>query len=551
MNLVRGIALAALSATTQATDDGLRGAVNTAALPNTSNVVAVSDAYIEVDEQLKQGLNSAGLEDPTDRCSIGHVFSNGSVRSEAPADCSCFYDKLFMESELQYEWHVDYAPEFNRNSDPVSLPENGKLTMDIFKPPTIPSNLLGLRPAVVIVHGGNCRGGSKHDDPTPSLATDFARRGWIAAPIDYRLLSTADSCRTDGSIEAAGSDAKAAVRYLEANARRLMIDPDRIAIYGCSAGGRTSMYASFVDGNGVAERPGSKRRNAQDNSNFPAKISACVEMSADLWAPKEGTPVIKLDGRRPPLMILHGQKDGNKWTECSVAEKNYKEALDAGIHAEKYITPNGRHCDGLDVGKMMNFLYTALSLGSINCECNEDADVKFESHGPNKACRGDNSNDDLPSYYDEDNVGEENINGIDECKALCYGSNCHGIEYRYSTGRCELWKRPVRATKKVTGYDCFVKGVETCVDFVSRGKDKACRGSHSDDNSEDNYDAYHALGGFAECSAYCRNSNICYGIEYNEGTGYCEVWKRQPLATKDVGGYECFVCSGRVHETFT
>lgn len=289
-------------------------------------------------------------------CRIGHVFSDGSVRSEGPSGCSCFYNKVFMESDVEYEWDVDFAPSFNEDPDPKDVGK--KLLMDLWKPP----GSLGVRPGIIIVHGGNCRSGSRKEGREHAM--DLARRGWVAATIDYRLLSTERSCRTKGSIEAAGNDAKAAVRFLEANANKLLLDRNRIAIMGCSAGGRTSMYASYVRGNGIQ---GGTWRNSFDYSNYPANISACVEMSADLYAPQQHPPVITSHG--PPLMILHGADDPNNATPCSVAEDNYRQALAAGIYAEKYIIPGG-HCPNFPMHKIINFLYKALSLKSLHCHCN-------------------------------------------------------------------------------------------------------------------------------------------------------------------------------------
>ncbi len=476
--------------------------------------------------------NHAGIvlddEPPTDKCNVGHEFSDES-RMFVPNTgntCSCFYNILFKDSELQNEKNVDYAPTFNRNLE-------RKLLMDIWKPPKSKSTGQVLRPAIVLVHGGHCKGGDKSNEE--ARAKQFASRGWVAASINYRLLSKADSCRTEGSIEAAGSDAKAAIRYLEANSIRLGIDTNRIAIMGCSAGGRTSMYASFVKGNGVEKRPGATQKNSHDYANYPAKISACVEVSADYYAPHESFPP-QFPKDSPPLLIIHGKNDGNRMTKCSVAETNYRLALDAQIYVEKYILPNAGHCpfDRIDLQKVYSFLYKALSLDSIDCQCGG-----IVSLGKNKACRGDHSGDNTVSYYVEKYVPPNNI---EECTALCQSGTCHGVEYNQSSGYCEIWKRRPLATQNVSGYQCFVKTKYPSGKLISfQGENKACRGINSDDNSPSHY-SVHQVSPFSieECTALCQVSN-CKGVEYNQHTGRCEVWNRLPLTTKNVLGFECFV----------
>ncbi len=491
------------------------------------------------------------MKEITDLCDIGHVFSDGSLRSDAPTGCkklTYFYDKLLFEEDLEVKLNVDYAPAFNNDPDPKIPNENSKLFMDIWTPLTIFHSDLR-RPAIILVHGGHCRFGSKSEEIYQKYAKDFARRGWVAASIDYRLQSQdKKSCRTPGSIEAAGSDAKAAVRYFEANAERLMIDPDRIAIMGCSAGGRTSMYATFVEGSGVNRRPGSKWRNSQDNSNYPAKIAACVEMSADLYAPNEAYPVIKAKtDSGPKLMILHGAKDANEWTKCYVAENNYQQAVDAGIYAEKYITPEGGHCPGFNMDKIMNFLYEALSLEELDCGRSNSENITWKSvAGPNRACRLENS-DEVNPDGNPDVVEVVKAEDIEKCKALCYSPKCYGVEFGEKNERCELWKKEAKATKEVNGYHCFVKDKkDRCDSDITwksvAGPNRACRLENSDEiNPDGNPDVVEVVKAedIEKCKALCYSPK-CYGVEFGEKNKRCELWKKEAKATKEVNGYHCF-----------
>jgi acetyl esterase/lipase len=105
------------------------------------------------------------------------------------------------------------------------------------------------RPAVVWIHGGGFRAGSKANRNVVELATAFAQRGYVAASIDYRLLAQGVVCggtptpapQCAGAALAAKEDAQAAVDWLRAHARGLRLDPRRIAVGGTSAGAVTSL----------------------------------------------------------------------------------------------------------------------------------------------------------------------------------------------------------------------------------------------------------------------------------------------------------------------
>jgi acetyl esterase/lipase len=87
-------------------------------------------------------------------------------------------------------------------------------------------------PAVLVIHGGGWRGGSK--DQMRGALLDFARRGYVAVSPQYRF------CPKD-TFPAQVHDVKAAVRWVKAHAKDYKIDPDHLGAVGFSAGGHLSM----------------------------------------------------------------------------------------------------------------------------------------------------------------------------------------------------------------------------------------------------------------------------------------------------------------------
>ncbi|MEZ6060630.1 MAG: alpha/beta hydrolase [Planctomycetaceae bacterium] len=96
-----------------------------------------------------------------------------------------------------------------------------------------PKDGSGPYPAVVCIHGGGFRAGSR--EGFNGLCLELARRGYVAVTVSYRLAPKYQ-------FPAAVHDVKAAVRWMRANADRYHIDPDRIGTTGGSAGGHLAQF---------------------------------------------------------------------------------------------------------------------------------------------------------------------------------------------------------------------------------------------------------------------------------------------------------------------
>jgi acetyl esterase/lipase/sugar lactone lactonase YvrE len=94
-------------------------------------------------------------------------------------------------------------------------------------------------PAVLLVHGGGFRAGSK--EGYIPLAIKLAERGYVAATANYRLAPR-------NQFPAAVEDVKAAVRFLRANAAKYNIDSTHIGALGGSAGGHLVLMLGLTAG---------------------------------------------------------------------------------------------------------------------------------------------------------------------------------------------------------------------------------------------------------------------------------------------------------------
>ena len=84
-------------------------------------------------------------------------------------------------------------------------------------------------PLVVFVHGGGWKRGDKDMMRGSAKLTDWRRKGYAVAAVNYRLVPEA-------RVEDQAADVAAAVAMLKRNAASLGVDPRRIALVGHSAG---------------------------------------------------------------------------------------------------------------------------------------------------------------------------------------------------------------------------------------------------------------------------------------------------------------------------
>jgi acetyl esterase/lipase len=130
------------------------------------------------------------------------------------------------------------------------------------------SDLEQLRPAVILIHGGSMREGSRTD--LFAIHMPLARAGYASFNIDYRLFDLADGTN---SWPAQLDDVQRAARWVRANAATYGVDPDRIGALGHSSGGQLAAFLGT--------------RETRDNSDaalaaYSSRASCVVDLSGDM-----------------------------------------------------------------------------------------------------------------------------------------------------------------------------------------------------------------------------------------------------------------------------
>jgi acetyl esterase len=170
-------------------------------------------------------------------------------------------------------------------------------------------------PAIVFFFGGGWSSGSPTQFEPQSR--HLAARGMIALVADYRVKTRQNAKPVD-----CVADAKACVRWVRANAGRLGIDPDRIAVGGGSAGGH--LAASVATLPGLDPAPDDKAISCLPNAlvlfnpgtvmaPFPGLdlkgFGAGLDKERFGCEPNEISPLHHVKKGMPPTIIFHGKAD--------------------------------------------------------------------------------------------------------------------------------------------------------------------------------------------------------------------------------------------------
>ncbi|MDE2403231.1 MAG: alpha/beta hydrolase [Sphingomonadales bacterium] len=205
------------------------------------------------------------------------------------------------------------------------LPGYRPQVVDIYMPPSGK----GPRPLVLYVHGGGwVAGHTRHSGAMadfPAALAELASEGFVVASLEYRL---ADEARFPAQVQ----DARAALRFLRANAARYGIDASRAAIWGGSAGGHLSALTALscgeasLEAKGVSAPAGSECVQAAaiwygvfdfaalaasrpgGSDAAAARLLGCNgPCTAADYAP--ASPVTYIDAKDPPFLLIHGEED--------------------------------------------------------------------------------------------------------------------------------------------------------------------------------------------------------------------------------------------------
>jgi len=239
------------------------------------------------------------------------------TEQQQPPSKSAPGNRGIIPKGVRTEWDIQYVPGGDESQ-----------RLDLYLPERASDKPL---PIIVWIHGGGWNSGGKAGCPPVRMVTN----GYAAASVEYRFSQKA-------IFPAQIQDCQAAIRWLRANSKKYNIDPDRIGVWGGSAGGHLAALLGTSGGkkafapvggnedqsdrvNAVCEFFGPTDFNsvmhqaANDkttknifNFNTPSDPYSCL-IGAHLGEDKQKgdavSPVHYVSSDNPPILILHGTRD--------------------------------------------------------------------------------------------------------------------------------------------------------------------------------------------------------------------------------------------------
>ncbi|MEO8711199.1 MAG: alpha/beta hydrolase [Parafilimonas sp.] len=218
-------------------------------------------------------------------------------------------------------------------------------------------------PFILFVHGGGFTAGDKSSAAT--AMQQFTSEGYVAASIDYRLDSSIDAATDPCSIDTgitqravymSVQDARAAMRFMVANASKYNIDTSKIFLDGNSAGAVTilnSYYLTQTDFNKIIPGIEAELGGINNADNSLTNTFHIIGMAANSGCLPN--PEYITSSNAVPTILFHGGEDsvipvqqGHAYYCPSTmyvygSKILYARFLQLGVAAVIHIDPTGGH----------------------------------------------------------------------------------------------------------------------------------------------------------------------------------------------------------------
>ena len=243
----------------------------------------------------------------------------------------------------------------------------------------LPKSVNTPAPVVIWIHGGGLRVGDKRamprryfgpppkprgpDGPYQPQVPDvvaLTEKGYAVASLNHRLgwsMITA--------APAALRDAKAAVRFLRAHAKKFNLDPDRFAVWGNSAGGYLAAMLG-VTGDQATDFDDPALGNSTESSAVQAVVVWFGAEDRLVFPSLDIVSYIPTAKRLPPFLIVNG--DADPIISVAQARRLHDAVVKAGGSATLNILPGAGHEDPIFMESQMipTFTFIDRALGHEN-----------------------------------------------------------------------------------------------------------------------------------------------------------------------------------------
>ena len=233
-------------------------------------------------------------------------FGCANAQNHSTCDGNRYRSEVFTEVEvttgIKYGENTTYASAFQ------------ELFLDVYEPA---NDTAEMRPVIILGFGGSFISGTRQD--LDMLCRDYARMGYVAVTIDYRLydgplfpIPTGEQM-TEVVVKTIG-DMKAAIRFMRedaATADNYRIDPDVVFVGGISAGSIMASHTAVIDSTdtftpeleALLAANGGFEGNSSSNYEYSSEVLGYVNFSGAL------NDASWIDSDDPPFFSVHDDGD--------------------------------------------------------------------------------------------------------------------------------------------------------------------------------------------------------------------------------------------------
>ncbi len=172
------------------------------------------------------------------------------------------------------------------------------------------------QPAVILIHGGGWKSGNKSQ--MKIFAQEIASKGYSCFAVEYRLSPEAQ-------YPAAIFDVKNAIKYIKANAKKFNVNPDKVAVLGCSSGGQMAALIGTTNNNLEFESESAINENAsvqaiidldgilafkhpesEEGKVASLWLGGSYEEKPEIW--NQASPLNHVSASTPPIVFINSDR---------------------------------------------------------------------------------------------------------------------------------------------------------------------------------------------------------------------------------------------------
>ncbi|MCE2751738.1 MAG: alpha/beta hydrolase [Pirellula sp.] len=249
--------------------------------------------------------------------------------SKLETDSKGFTKRPSRVGETGVKVHFDVS--YCEQKDPLQL-------ADVYMPAAGDIEHQPRFPAIIAIHGGAWISGDKRFDALH--CRKMAQKGYVVMAINYRL---APKHKHPAQID----DCREALRWLHEHAHEYHIDPDRLGVWGYSAGGH---LAALMATDRRAEDPPIRVCVAggapcdlgmipEDSRALAGFLGGTRRALSDVYS--TASPIEHVSSDDPPILLYHG--DADELVPIAYASKMHKKLQECGVACEYLVLPGKSH----------------------------------------------------------------------------------------------------------------------------------------------------------------------------------------------------------------